>query len=78
MAMETAMDPPAPTSAEPATIVALLLRWLSSQLAPEAMSWLAAELERHRMAVDERRLALALGLVRRKVGRTDLTLDPDE
>jgi hypothetical protein len=78
MAMETAMDPRAPTSAEPASIVALLLRWLYSQLAPEAMSWLAAELERHRMAVDERRLALALGLVRRKVGRTDLTLDPDE
>jgi mono/diheme cytochrome c family protein len=42
MAMETAMDPRGPTSAEPASVMALLLRWLSRQLAPEAMDWLAA------------------------------------
>ena len=72
------MDPRDPTSAEPASIMALLLRWLSRQLAPEAMGWLAAELERQRMAVEERRLALSLGLAGRKVGRTDLTLDPDD
>src|SRR5438270_3003094 len=76
--MESAMDSREPTSAEPASIIRLLLRWLSRQLAPEAMGWLAAELERQRMAVDERRLALALGLAGRKVGRTDLTLDPDD
>ena len=78
MAMETAMDPRGSTSVEPASIMALLLRWLSRQLAPEAMGWLAAELERQRTTVDARRLALSLGLVGRKVGRTDLTLDPDD
>lgn len=72
------MDPRGPTSVEPASIVALLLRWLSRQLAPEAMGWLSAELERQRLTVDERRLALSLGLVGRKVGRMDLTLDPDD
>src|SRR5215472_10696825 len=71
------MDPCDPTSAEPASIMALLLRWLSRQLAPEAMGWLAAELERQRTTIDARRLALSLGLVGRKVGRTDLILDPD-
>jgi hypothetical protein len=78
VAMETTKDPRGPTSAEPASVMALLLRWLSRQLAPEAMGWLAAELERQRTTVDERRLALSLGLVGRKVGRTDLTLDPDD
>src|SRR5262249_36427626 len=76
--METAMDPRGPTSAEPASIMALLLRWLSRQLAPEALGWLAAELDRQRTTADERRLALSLGLVGRKVGRTDLPLDPDD
>ena len=54
------MDPHGPSSAEAASIMALLQRWLSRQLAPEAMGWLTAELEHQRMTVDERRLAIGL------------------
>ena len=72
------MDPRGPTSVESTSINALLLRWLSRQLTAEAMGWLTAELDHQRMSVDERRLALSLGRVGRKVGRMDLTLEPDD
>jgi hypothetical protein len=65
-------------SAEPAAVIELLVRWLSGRLAPAALDWLSAEIDRQRTAVDERRLAIALGLVGRKVGRTDLLLTADE
>jgi hypothetical protein len=51
---------------------------LSRVLAPEALQWLTAEIDRQRMAVDERRLAIALGLTSRKIARVELALTPDE
>jgi hypothetical protein len=68
----------ATTQAEPAAVITLLLGWLSRRLPREALDWLSAEIGRQRSAVDERRLAIALGQVGRKVGRTDLSLAPEE
>jgi len=51
---------------------------LSRLLAPAAMDWLGTEIERQRGAADERRLAIALGLTGRKVGRAQLSLTADE
>jgi hypothetical protein len=51
---------------------------LSRALAPEALQWLDAEIERQRAAVDERRLAIALGLTGRKIARVELSLTRDE
>jgi hypothetical protein len=56
----------------------LLLGVLSRVLAPDALSWLTAEIDRQRAAADERRLAIALGLTSRKVARVELALNPDE
>ena len=42
------------------------------------MEWLNAEVERQRGAPDERRLAIALGLAGRKIGRVQLALSDDE
>jgi len=51
---------------------------LSRTLAPAAMEWLNAEIKRQRGAADERRLAIALGLASRKIGRMQLALTDDE
>jgi hypothetical protein len=51
---------------------------LARVLAPDALQWLSAEVDRQRAAVDERRLAIALGLTSRKIARVDLSLTPDE
>ena len=56
----------------------LLLGPLSRALPPAAIDWLVAEIDRQRAAADERRLAIALGLTSRKIGRLDLALTPDE
>jgi hypothetical protein len=42
------------------------------------MQWLDDEIERQRTGIDERRLAIALGMVGRKVGRMDLAPPPEE
>jgi hypothetical protein len=55
-----------------------LLGPLSRALPPAAIEWLVAEIDRQRAAADERRLAIALGLTSRKIGRLDLALTPDE
>ena len=55
-----------------------LLGPLSRALPPAAIDWLVAEIDRQRAAADERRLAIALGLTSRKIGRLDLALTPDE
>ena len=55
-----------------------LLGPLSRALPPAAIDWLVAEVDRQRAAADERRLAIALGLTSRKIGRLDLALTPDE
>lgn len=51
---------------------------LSRAIPPAAVDWLMAEVERQRAAQDERRLAIALGLTSRKIGRLDLALTADE
>jgi len=51
---------------------------LSRAISPAASDWLMAEIERQRAGVDERRLAIALGLASRKIGRLDLALTADE
>ena len=55
-----------------------LLGPLSRALPPAAIDWLVAEIDRQRAAADERRLAIALGLASRKIGRLDLALTADE
>jgi hypothetical protein len=76
--MPPGAEPHAPIHVDPASIAELLLGWLSARLPAAAMAWLTAEIERQRTAVDERRLAIALGLIGRKVGRADLSLAPQE
>jgi hypothetical protein len=51
---------------------------LSRVLAPDALQWLKAEIDRQHAAVDERKLAIALGLTGRKIARVDLSLTADE
>jgi hypothetical protein len=67
-----------PIHAEPAAVIALLRRWLARAAMPEAMAWLDAEINRQSAGVDERRLGLALGLIARKLGRTDLALTAED
>src|SRR5215831_17191356 len=67
-----------PVIADPAVIADLLRDWLIRALSPQAIAWLDAAIERQRTAIDERQLAIALGLVGRKVGRTDLALTDDD
>jgi len=55
-----------------------LLAPLSRKLAPAAIDWLTAEVDRQRAAADERRLAIALGLASRKIARVELSLTADE
>ena len=78
MARQAVIETRGPISAEPAVVIDLLLRWLAARLAPDALSWLAGEIDRQHGTVDERRASLALGLVGRKVGRKDLLLSEEE
>jgi hypothetical protein len=78
MATEAPMEPPGRGKAEHAAFVDLLLGSLSRALAPGAMDWLTAEIDRQRAAADERRLAIALGLASRKVGRVNMSVTADE
>ena len=76
--VEVITKPRGPIAAEPAEIIDLLLGWLSRRITPEAMNWLVAEVDRQRAGPDERRVALALGLSGRKVGRTDLLVNSEQ
>jgi hypothetical protein len=71
------MTQPRTIRAESAAVTDLLRRALARTLAPTATDWLDAEIDRARGA-DERRLAIALGLVGRKVGRRDLSLEAED
>jgi hypothetical protein len=51
---------------------------LARAVAPAGLAWLRAEIERQCDAADERRLALALGLTSRKIGRAQLALTEEE
>jgi hypothetical protein len=75
---------PAGATAEPienaaqSAFVDFLLASLARVLAPESLQWLRAEIDRQRTALDERRLAIALGLTSRKIGRVELSLNVNE
>jgi len=66
------------TSQQAGSALDLLSGPLARLLAPAAMEWLNAEIKRQRGAADERRLAIALGLASRKIGRMQLALTDDE
>jgi hypothetical protein len=53
---------------------ALLRGFLAQALAADSFTWLAQEIERQEASLDERRLAIALGLAGRKLRRTPLAL----
>ena len=74
----TAVEHQPSFSAGPDATISFLRRLLGRVLAPAGMQWLDGEIERQRAGIDERRLAIALGLVGRKVGRTDLAPLPDD
>jgi hypothetical protein len=59
---------------EPATVIALLRRFLSGNIPPDAMTWLDQEVARQRSEPDEKRLVVALGLAARRIGRVVLPL----
>lgn len=59
----------------PDAVVGLLRGWLLRGIAPEALKWLDAEMDRLRTGGDDRRLPVALGLAARKLGRGELGLD---
>jgi hypothetical protein len=65
----TTMENQTSTGAGPDAMIFFLRRLLGRVLAPAGMQWLDAEIERQRGGLDERRLAIALGMVGRKVGR---------
>ena len=62
-------------SPDPSAVIRLLRGWLQRSVTAEAIQWLDAQIEGSRTKVDERRLPIALGLVRRKIGRSELALD---
>ena len=59
-------------------VVALLRRCLQRRITPEAVQWLDVETDRLRSTADERHIPVALGLAARKVGRSELGLEPDD
>jgi hypothetical protein len=73
-----AVEQRTPCGADPTVLISFFRRLLGRVLAPAAMQWLDDEIERQRAGIDERRLAIALGMVGGKVGRTDLAPPPDE
>ena len=73
-----ATDARTPIAADPSRVADLLQAWLARALAPQAADWLAGEIAVQSAAPDERRLGGALALVRRKVGRAELSLAPED
>jgi hypothetical protein len=65
-------------SPDPAEVIAVLRKWLQRSVAAEGVQWFDAEIEAFRSKVDERRLPIALGLVRRKIGREELALQASD
>jgi hypothetical protein len=59
---------------DPNAASALLRGALARALSAESFAWLAQEIERQETNLDERRLAIALGLAGRKLRRTPLAL----
>ena len=65
---------PSDASPDPSAVIRLLRTWLQRSVAAEAVQWLDAEIDNFQTRIDERRLPIALGLVRRKIGRKELAL----
>jgi hypothetical protein len=57
---------------------ALLLRWLRSQTAPEAVAWLEDQLEILLRDDGNQKLFIAMGLVSRRFAKTELRLGEDD
>ena len=72
------LAPEGPVIADAEVVADLLRGWLVRALSPQAMDWLDATIERQRSTIDERQLAIALGLVGRKVGRADIALTSND
>ena len=66
------------SDADPAATISFLRRLLGRVLPPAGLQWLDGEIERQRAGLDERRLAIAVGMVGRKVGRADLAPPPED
>jgi hypothetical protein len=66
---------PTDASPEPSAVIRCLRGWLQRSVTAEAIQWLDGELAAFLTKVDERRLPIALGFVRRKIGRSELALD---
>jgi hypothetical protein len=58
--------------------LALLRQGLAQTVSSEATGWLEEEIERQRRDPHERRLQIVLGLVSRKLGRSDLLLTEEQ
>lgn len=58
--------------------MSFLRRLLGRGVTPAGMQWLDEQIDHQRAGVDERRLAIALGMVGRKVGRRDLAPPPED
>lgn len=56
------------------TVVDLLQGWLKQASSPDASQWLAGEIDCQRIALDERRLGMAIGAAGRRIGRKQLWL----
>lgn len=65
-------------SPDPSEVIPVLRKWLQRSVAAEGVQWFDAEIEAFRSKVDERRLPIALGLVRRKIGRKELALEASD
>jgi hypothetical protein len=76
--MSVASETRGPIEADPGAVIDFLRRRLAATLPRPAMEWLDAEFARQRDSGDERKLALALGLVGRKVGRRDLVFGAED
>jgi hypothetical protein len=66
---------PSGASPDPSAVISFLLRLLQRSVSAEGIQWLDAEIQAFGAKVDERRLPIALGLARRKIGRKELALE---
>jgi len=67
-----------PSGVDPHGTIDLLRRWLAGVANAPALAWLDSELDRQRAGLDEQRLAIALGSVRRRLGKHALALSAED
>jgi hypothetical protein len=78
MTANATRESPSRPQADPAAVIELLQRFLAHTVTAAALNWVEGEIERQRGGIDERRLGIALGLTSSKVGRSDLSLAPED